>query len=185
MIRVIKKETYKVSDWSGGKTREIFIWPQNGDYASRKFEIRISSATIETPESDFTYLENVKRYLTILKGKVELTINDGEVMELKPYKILEFSGEDKVHSKGSCTDFNLMLKNTNGRMCLLSPKHVMSVDEDEMLLVYANEDCYLIFANGNEVELARGDAAWIQKEDTLFHVECQPGVEGILACIIH
>ena len=68
MFEIIKKDQYKVSTWSGGTTTEIFLAPRDGSYADRRFDFRISSATVDLEESDFTPLDGVKRFLTILEG---------------------------------------------------------------------------------------------------------------------
>ena len=57
MIKVLKKENYKVSEWSGGVTKEILILPEEGDYSERRFHARVSSAVVEDKESDFTELK--------------------------------------------------------------------------------------------------------------------------------
>ena len=119
MIEEIKKEQYRISNWSGGTTTEIFLAPKDGSYAKRCFSFRISSATVDLEESDFTPLEGVKRYLTILEGEMELTFRetggDRQVM-LKPYEVVDFMGDIPTHSVGKARDFNLMLKGCSGRM---------------------------------------------------------------------
>ena len=55
MKSVLKKEeNYSVSEWSGGKTKELAIYPPKCRYADRDFIFRLSSATVELDESDFT-----------------------------------------------------------------------------------------------------------------------------------
>ena len=60
-IRHLTPADYRTSCWSGGTTTEIFIWPEDADYAARRFAVRISSATVELEESDFTALPGVTR----------------------------------------------------------------------------------------------------------------------------
>ena len=72
-IRHLTAEDYKVSQWSGGTTTEIFIWPADASYAAREFSLRISSATVELEESDFTALPGVTRYIVPLQGGFTLT----------------------------------------------------------------------------------------------------------------
>ena len=46
-IIVRTEKDYKVSKWSGGDTTELYLYPENGDYRSGNFQLRISSATVE------------------------------------------------------------------------------------------------------------------------------------------
>ena len=108
---------YWISQWSGGTTTEIFIWPEGASYAAREFSLRISSATVELEESDFTPLPGVERYITPLEGGFTLTHPGTSPVVLTalaaPYR---FSGQISTHCVGKATDFNLMLKDCDGRM---------------------------------------------------------------------
>lgn len=114
-IRIIPDSGFKTTEWSGGTTTELFIWPEGGSYAERRFNIRISTAVVELEESDFTPLPGVKRFLTPLCPGFVLTVN-GDEKELPYGEALEFSGDDSVHCKGSGRDLNLMLKGAEGDM---------------------------------------------------------------------
>ena len=46
-VEIIKPEEYAVSEWAGGKTTQLYIYPQDSEYAKRNFLLRISSATVE------------------------------------------------------------------------------------------------------------------------------------------
>ncbi len=115
----LTEKDYKVGLWSGGSTTELFIWPEGADYARREFTLRVSSARVDLEESDFTPLLGVTRYITPLTGGFTLThpgcapIVMGPMAE--PYR---FSGEIPTHCVGKATDFNLMLKGTQGEMTL-------------------------------------------------------------------
>lgn len=115
----LKEKDYKVGLWSGGSTTELFIWPEGADYGKREFAFRVSSARVDLEESDFTPLAGVTRYITPLSGGFTLThpgcvpVAMGPLAE--PYR---FSGEISTHCVGKATDFNLMLKGTDGEMTL-------------------------------------------------------------------
>lgn len=115
----LTQKDYKTSQWSGGTTTELLIWPEGADYSKREFGVRISSATVELAESDFTLLPGVMRYITPLSGGFTLT-HPGEAPVIMgpmdaPYR---FSGETSTHCVGRATDFNLMLKGVDGEMAL-------------------------------------------------------------------
>ena len=116
-IRHLTSEDYKVSQWSGGTTTEIFIWPEGASYAAREFSLRISSATVELEESDFTALPGVTRYIVPLQGGFTLTHPGKAPVVLSPLDTpYRFSGQIDTHCVGRATDFNLMLKGVEGVM---------------------------------------------------------------------
>lgn len=110
-------EDFKTSTWSGGTTTELYLYPEEGSYAQRDFKFRISSATVDLEESDFTLLPGVERFITPLEGSFSLTHPGCAAVDLptlaKPYR---FSGEIPTHCVGKATDFNLMLKGCGGKM---------------------------------------------------------------------
>ena len=110
---------FRTSTWSGGTTTELFLFPADGSYADRNFQLRISSATVDLEESDFTALSGVLRYITPLQGSFALTHPGSAPVVLgslaDPYR---FSGEIPTHCVGKATDFNLMLKGCDGVMQL-------------------------------------------------------------------
>lgn len=102
-------EDYVCSVWSGGTTTQLLIAPEGAHYAARDFLWRVSSATVELDESDFTPLPEYERLIATLRGGITLTHNGGTPICLQPYEVHAFSGGDRTHSTGRCTDFNLML----------------------------------------------------------------------------
>ena len=116
-IRHLTPADYRTSRWSGGTTTEIFVWPADADYAARRFTVRISSATVELEESDFTALPGVTRYIVPLVGGFTLTHPEGQPITMGPLDApYRFSGEIATHCVGKATDFNLMLKGADGVM---------------------------------------------------------------------
>ena len=103
-------EDYLRTAWSGGVTTQLHIAPEGARYADRDFLWRISSATVELEESDFTPLPDYERFLAILEGELVLTHNGGAPIRLRPLEVHRFSGADGTHSRGRCRDFNLMLR---------------------------------------------------------------------------
>jgi environmental stress-induced protein Ves len=110
MIRKLSPQDYAVSSWSGGITTQIAIWPPEAKYADRDFLWRISSATVELEESDFTSLPDYDRLIATLEGEIVLTHNGGAPLTLRPFEVHAFSGADATRSRGRCRDFNLMLR---------------------------------------------------------------------------
>lgn len=122
-MKIIKKEEITTSNWSGGTTAELFIYPGKAEYKNLDFAFRLSRATIEIEESTFTPLPNVKRKLMLLDGELEL-IHEGEhSKKLKPLQFDTFSGDWNTKSKGKATDFNLMMLGaTEGNFSVIKAK---------------------------------------------------------------
>jgi hypothetical protein len=106
---IIEKKDFKVSEWSGGTTSQILIFPKESDYVSRSFDLRISSATIDIEESVFTNLNGYRRILYNLGEEIQIEINSIN-HTLGKYERIDFDGSDSVISRGKTTDFNIIFK---------------------------------------------------------------------------
>lgn len=116
-IIVRKANDFKTSQWSGGSTTELYIYPEDAQYKEGNFQCRISSATVEVDKSDFTSLPGVKRYLSIFSGHLDMIHGEDEKVSLEPYEVDCFDGGIPTVSFGKVVDFNLMLKNgAEGKM---------------------------------------------------------------------
>lgn len=99
------------TDWGGGTTTELFIFPETAAYALRNFEFRISTATIETEVSQFTPLPGYLRKLMVLEGELRMCHEypDGiREVRLNPFEQDAFSGNWKTTGFGKVRDFNVM-----------------------------------------------------------------------------
>lgn len=111
--KVLKEEDFNISNWAGGKTRQLAIYPEDGDYLARKFIWRLSSATCELDESEFSKLPDFDRVLVVLKGKVVLSHEGVRVARLDELEQDRFSGGYNTTSFGQITDYNLMVRKGN------------------------------------------------------------------------
>lgn len=115
MPEIIRKQEQKTSQWSGGTTTELFLYPKDGSYADRNFLFRLSSAYCQDTESVFTSLPGVNRILMVLDGRISLCHQGKRKVTLEPGDQDHFTGDETTTSVGSCVDFNLMMKqNTEG-----------------------------------------------------------------------
>ncbi len=106
---IIPAEQQSVTEWSGGRTREIYISGRSASYAQRDFLLRLSSATCEDEASTFTMLPAYERALLVLEGQVSLMHDGREPIRLEPYGDVDyFSGGSLTVSRGTCHDFNVM-----------------------------------------------------------------------------
>ena len=74
-MKKLTERDYRISDWSGGKTIQIAIAPEDALYAERSFLWRLSSATVDLDESDFTSLPDYLRLIAPLRGEMRLSHN--------------------------------------------------------------------------------------------------------------
>lgn len=109
-ISMIKKQMMKTSNWSGGTTTQMLIYPQDADYANRDFLWRISTARVEVEESTFTSLPGINRILMILDGKLMIEHEGYYSKLLNAYDTDIFLGDWVTKSSGKVVDFNLMMK---------------------------------------------------------------------------
>ena len=130
-MEIIKPEEYAVSEWAGGKTTQLYIYPQGSEYAKRKFLLRISSATVECERSEFTSLPQVERIILPLSGSLHLFYEGHGEKKLEPFEQDRFDGGWKTVSVGRATDFNVMLREgTQAQVRLLdvNPNEQASVE---------------------------------------------------------
>ena len=146
--------SFRTSTWSGGTTTELFLYPENGSYANRDFILRISSATVDLDESDFTSLEGVERYITPLQGGFTLSHPDGNSVVLAPLAApYRFWGHTPTHCVGKATDFNLMLKGCAGRMEL--HRNFAPIQAGFNSFYPTESTCFIL--DGQRYEMAAGD----------------------------
>ena len=111
-LKAISRFHAVTTRWSGGTTTEFYIAPEGSSYARRDFQIRISSATVDDPESDFTLLPDYNRIICPLEGGFTLTFpEDGNrQITLGPLEEAFFDGAWHTHSVGKAVDFNVMTR---------------------------------------------------------------------------
>ena len=108
--KLLTREDFVSTSWSGGTTTQLAIAPEGAVYAERDFLWRLSSATVELDHSDFTPLPDYHRFLAVLEGEISLKIDGDEPFRLAPGRVVSFDGGVLVESWGHCVDFNLMIR---------------------------------------------------------------------------
>ncbi|MGB3343783.1 MAG: HutD family protein [Aequorivita sp.] len=131
---------FQTSQWPGGTTTQLYIFPANATYAARNFELRISTANVEVEESTFTALPGVNRKLMILEGAITITHEGQYSKYLKPFEIDQFNGDWKTTAIGTCTDFNVMT--TGQQHCEL---YHISSSKDNNYILKPKETCKKLF----------------------------------------
>ena len=170
---------YQTTAWSGGKTTQLAIAPEGAVYAERDFLWRISSATVELEESDFTPLSDYNRLIATLQGEIDLSHDGASRLHLRPFEVHRFDGGVATHSRGRCTDFNLMLRkrvvdgSLDAAILHSGSKLITSGSRTEEGLAYAAILVFcvsgqLLVENGSErFELRAGEAALERMPETM------------------
>ena len=140
-VTLLRVNDFQVSDWSGGKTKQLYLSPPTGHYSKRDFDYRLSTATVELAESQFSDLSGFHRILMSLDHTLHLhNASRQEETVLAPFTPYVFEGSDSITSRGTCTDFNLIYSDHyQGQMIAISNGQELSQD-DEIQFIYALED---------------------------------------------
>lgn len=124
----VNKEKCRKTEWSGGDTIELCIYPKEAEYKSRNFKWRVSTATVNDLESDFTKLSNIKRVLMLLNGQMMLDHEGYHKVQLDPFEKDIFDGEWNTKSYGRAVDFNIMMdKSCMGDLLHIAVEKEMNV----------------------------------------------------------
>lgn len=190
MVRILDESSFTVSKWSGGKTKELFIFPENADYKLKNFDFRISSAEVEDESSIFTSLPGIHRIIVPLTDSMQLQ-HEGqkEIVMLNPYQVYAFSGGVETKCVGAGTDFNLMTRNCKGFVEILEPdvkqKETVPFTGKHMYLYscFSNIQCY--FEN-QLYDVAKGYLVCIneEKEGSLMTISSQETTKIIVVKIL-
>ncbi len=171
MIKTIKSKAFEISNWSGGTTSELFIYPAKSKYKTLDFLFRLSKATIEQDYSVFTPLKGVNRKLMLLEGDITLKHKTHHTASLKPLEFDTFLGDWTTECIGKATDFNLMMRGkTSGEY-----KVVTAQNAKQVLEMIKDDFTFLYIVKGNvlceEIELKTGDLMVIEREETMSKIE--------------
>ena len=108
--RIYTEDRQPVSNWSGGKTRELAIFPEGSSYLDRDFLWRLSTASSDREESSFSRLEGYDRILMVLEGDVVLAHGQERSVHLREMEQDTFDGGIKTKCFGRLgRDYNLIM----------------------------------------------------------------------------
>jgi len=168
-VKIIKQRDLKTAEWSGGKTTELYIFPESSEYAKRNFLFRVSSASVEVSESNFTSLEGIKRYIMPLEGELNLIHKDHHQCTLQKNEVDIFWGDWQTTSHGEVIDFNLMTKGEIPASMMginLFPTVSLKFDNDyNTSIVYLFKGNAVITQNSLKTILFPGDVAIITHQN--------------------
>lgn len=170
MMRHWTTTDYKTTTWAGGTTTELHLLPEDGSYAERSFELRISSATCDLPASDFTPLPGFYRELMILDGEIEVFHEEEKGtrhLVLRPADLDSFYGGDPTRSVGRCTDFNVIYRKEMYAVEVLpirTERLSLKAEGEERLFLYLQKGGNLQMQE-KSVELTARDSLLIEQNE--------------------
>lgn len=188
-IEHIKASELITNKWSGGTTTELAIFPKDAEYKKQNFLFRISTATVETEESNFTKLPNVTRKLMILDGEIKIEHENHHSKIIKKFEQDAFSGDWNTKSYGKAVDFNLMTKsNCSGEM------QAIIIDNLKTISLKTDFNYYGFYIFKGEIKISiqdqyinarKGDVLSIYSENEIKKIDLQatPDIEMILCKI--
>lgn len=151
----------------------------------------MSTATVEVPESTFTFMPGVKRHLMILDGTLDIDHKGRYKKHLPKFGYDVFDGEWPTTAKGQVTDFNLMVReNSGGKL-----QAIALGDRQEETITFkrkvSHSGIYIIagsvriIAGTNSAELKTGDFLFCDHEDQqqIMHMQATAFSELVLATV--
>jgi uncharacterized protein len=169
----ISKADQKSEGWSGGTTTQLAIYPQDSSYNQRNFLFRISTATLDSEQSEFTHLPEISREIMILEGILKIEHKDRYSKILKKFETDSFQGDWGTKGYGKVRDFNLMTtRNFSGSLTGI----VLGDDEFLEIVktvkgffygIYCIRGRLSIKENDEACELSEGDFVLITPDKTV------------------
>lgn len=159
--KIVRKENQKERLWTGGISKELYIYPDGSTFDS-PFYFRVSTASINPGEYNFTSFKGYKRFLVLLSGNIRLEV-DGKAHCLKPLSHIYFSGDSHSSSltDEKSIDFNLIFKDN---IDLLDFKIIeteflgKNLSAKAINIFYNLEENRHVQINSNEYTLGKEDA---------------------------
>ncbi len=174
-VSLKKEENYSISNWSGGKTKELALYPAQAAYRDRNFIWRLSSATVDDEESTFTKLPDYDRVIMVLSGEVVLNYEGQRVCRLAELEQDRFDGAWKTTSYGKITDYNLMVrKGSEGYLDIINP----SQEKENLTSTYETEkqqQTHAIYCKEGYAVVEVKAESHMLKAGELLVIEGEPG----------
>lgn len=179
-IEIHRKHSLKTTQWSGGTTTQLAIYPAGAEYSKRQFQFRLSTAKVDNESSEFTALPGVSRIIMILKGELVLEHIGHYKKCLKTFETDTFQGDWQSRSQGRVTDFNLMTTgNVQGSVHLVAVEKGAKLDTVEVpphaaVAFYAVEGNTAVHLPTEILQLKQGDMVLLFGENRGGTCELQP-----------
>lgn len=163
---------------SGGRTRELEVFPAQADFAS--FIWRASVADVDS-DGDFSTFDDIDRTIVLLEGAgFKMHIDDTTYDLRDRFAPFAFDGEAAVSVRlhGPATrDFNLMVRRSAaaGEITVFTEHDNVALPRDTVLLHMTQGNGLLTAQDGAQLSLRRGDTVRFHDSATLPELVCEAG----------
>lgn len=144
--KIIRKEDFITTKWSGGETTQLTIYPEDAIFSEKNFLFRISSATFTTTESKFSDFTGYQRYILPLEGRLSLRHEGLYNRNLEKYEVEYFDGSWSTFSENTldCRDYNFIVKNGNpAKMQILNEGDKYIFKPSQLVTIFSTKDFVL------------------------------------------
>ena len=144
--RLIKRDDFLRSKWTGGETNQLAIYPEDAIFANKDFLWRISSASFTSTGSKFSDFTGYQRYILPLEGNIKLLHQGLYRRDLDVYDVEYFDGSWTTFSENSldCIDYNFIVKSgIQAKMQLLAEGEDYKVQPLSIVTIFSTEDFQL------------------------------------------
>jgi environmental stress-induced protein Ves len=151
--KIIDKEDFIVTKWTGGETTQLFIYPEDAIFLEKDFLCRVSSATFTSTESKFSDFTGYQRYILPLEGELALSHEGLYNRKLDKYEVEYFDGTWTTFSKNSidCRDYNFIVRNGNlAKMQILSRGCEYFLKESELVTIFSMDGFVISLEDSDE-----------------------------------
>lgn len=149
-LSTLTENDYQVTEWSGGKTNELYMRPSTSMYQLNDFDYRVSSATVEQETTSFTSMPGYKRIILPLNNSLTLE-HSTQRIKLVPYQQHAFDGGEVTRSYGKCHDFNLIYrKNFHGEVIPIRHQQTFELEPGIDIVCYFLTDCTFRYSDSIE-----------------------------------
>lgn len=188
---VSKAKDRTTAQWAGGTTTQLAIFPGKAEYTKFNFLFRISTATVQVPESTFTFMPGVTRHLMILDGTLDIDHKGRYKKHLDKFGYDVFDGEWPTTARGMVTDFNLMVREKavgKVQALALRDRQEETIEMRSKIKysgVYLLKGSLRIVSGTNSSDMKTGDFLFCDHENEaqIMHIQATSYCELILASV--
>jgi environmental stress-induced protein Ves len=146
MGKIYSQANQTTSDWSGGRTTQLYIYPEDAVFGHDRFDLRVSIASVDKEQTVYTPFPTYMRSLHVISGSIILSSANWE-KALPSGENLLFSGDEKVNCLGTSQNLNVIFDP-------LRYKTEIELSDDCELLIDKRVDLALIIPLENNMGLS-------------------------------
>lgn len=154
--KIISAESFKKTNWSGGETTQLAIYPEDSIFSEKDFLFRISSATFTSTESQFSDFSGYQRYILPLEGSLSLKHEGLYSRKLDSYEAEYFDGSWTTFSQNTldCRDYNFIVKSGYAaKMKILKSPDQYKIKSSSIVSLFSVNDFEVISENSLKTKI--------------------------------